>query len=169
MACKGFPGGASGKEPTCQCGKGMKRIRSLVREDPQGEHGKPLQYSCLENPMNRGAWWVTVHRVAKSQTWLKWLSTYTCMACKAYKVNHLVLYGKTLSTFVPCTLRVCFCSVMCSKKVDMPRAEDKCHKGVGEGRAWRSMKSFQRRTCHCHWLSTDKAAVCLLSSISCIF
>ena len=35
---------------------------------PGGGHDNPLQYSCLENPMNRGAWWVTVHRVAKSQT-----------------------------------------------------------------------------------------------------
>ena len=34
-----------------------------------------LQYSCLENPMDTGAWWATVHRVAKSQTWLKRLST----------------------------------------------------------------------------------------------
>ena len=33
-----------------------------------GEHGNPLQYSCLENPMDRGAWRATVHRVAKSQT-----------------------------------------------------------------------------------------------------
>ena len=31
-------------------------------------NGNPLQYSCLENPMDRGAWWATVHRVAKSQT-----------------------------------------------------------------------------------------------------
>ena len=31
-----------------------------------GGHGNPLQYSCLENPMDRGAWWATVHRVAKS-------------------------------------------------------------------------------------------------------
>ena len=35
---------------------------------PGGGHGNPLQYSCLENPMNRGAWWATVHRVTKSQT-----------------------------------------------------------------------------------------------------
>ena len=33
---------------------------------PGEGHGKPLQYSCLENPMDRGAWWATVHRVAKS-------------------------------------------------------------------------------------------------------
>ena len=36
---------------------------------PSGEeNGYPLQYSCLENPMDRGAWWATVHGVAKSQT-----------------------------------------------------------------------------------------------------
>ena len=38
----------------------------------------PLQYSCLENPMDRGAWWATVHRVAKSWTWLKGLSMHAC-------------------------------------------------------------------------------------------
>ena len=41
-----------------------------------GGHGNPLQYSFLENPMDRGAWWATVHRVTKSQTQLKWLSTH---------------------------------------------------------------------------------------------
>ena len=41
---------------------------------PGGGHGNPLQYSCLENPMGRGAWWATVHRISKSQTPLKQLS-----------------------------------------------------------------------------------------------
>ena len=35
---------------------------------PGGGHGNPLQYSCLENPMDRGPWWATVHRVSKSRT-----------------------------------------------------------------------------------------------------
>ena len=35
---------------------------------PGGGHGNPLQYSCLENPTDRGAWWARVHRVAKSRT-----------------------------------------------------------------------------------------------------
>ena len=43
---------------------------------PGGGHINPLQYSCLENPMNRGIWQATVHGVAKSQTQLKRLSTY---------------------------------------------------------------------------------------------
>ena len=37
-------------------------------KSPGEGHGNPLQYSCLKNPMNRRAWWVTVHGVAKGQT-----------------------------------------------------------------------------------------------------
>jgi len=44
---------------------------------PGAGNGNPLQYSCLENSMDRGAWQATVHGVAKSQTWLKRLSTHT--------------------------------------------------------------------------------------------
>ena len=40
-------------------------------KSPGGEHGNPLQYSCLENPMDRGAWWATVHGVTKSRTRLR--------------------------------------------------------------------------------------------------
>ena len=51
-----------------------------------GGHGNPLQYSCLENPMDRGAWQATVHRVAKSWTWLKQLSTHTCTSQTISKI-----------------------------------------------------------------------------------
>ena len=44
---------------------------------PGGEHSNPLQYSCLENPMDRGAWRATVHMVAKGQTCLKQLGMHT--------------------------------------------------------------------------------------------
>ena len=43
---------------------------------PGGGHSNPLQYSCLENPMGRGAWRATVHKVIKSQTQLKQLNTH---------------------------------------------------------------------------------------------
>ena len=45
----------------------MGSISGLERSPGRG-HGNPLQYSCLENPMDRGAWWATVHRVRKSWT-----------------------------------------------------------------------------------------------------
>ena len=62
----------SGKEFACSAGD-TGLIPGSGRSPGVG-NSNPLQYSCLENPMNRGAWWVTVHRVANSQTWLKWLS-----------------------------------------------------------------------------------------------
>ena len=49
---------------------------------PGGGQGNPLQYSSLENPMDRGAWWATVHRFAKNQTQLKRLSTHAHVAQK---------------------------------------------------------------------------------------
>ena len=51
-------------------------IPGLGRSPWEG-HGDPLQYFCLENPMDRGAWWPKVHRVTKSQMQLKRLSTHT--------------------------------------------------------------------------------------------
>ena len=62
-----IPGGSDGKEFTCNAGDpGL-----IPRSDPRvrkKENGYPLQFSCLENPMDRGAWWARVHGVAKSQT-----------------------------------------------------------------------------------------------------
>ena len=49
---------------------------------PGGGYGNPLQYTCLENPMDRGAWKATAHRVTKSWTWLKGLSTHTPLLCR---------------------------------------------------------------------------------------
>ena len=72
----GFPGGTSGKESACQCRRCKRgRFDPWVRKTPWRRlHGNPHQYSCLENPMDRGAWQATVHRVTKSQTQLKRLS-----------------------------------------------------------------------------------------------
>ena len=68
----GLPFGTSGKEPTCQC-RDIRDEGSVpgLRRSPGGGHGNPLQYSCLENPMDRGAWRATVRGVAESQTRLK--------------------------------------------------------------------------------------------------
>ena len=68
----GFPDGASGKEPTYQCSRRNRcGFYPWVGKIPWRGHGDPLQYFCLENPMDRGAWQAAVPRVAKSQTQLK--------------------------------------------------------------------------------------------------
>ena len=72
-----FPSISSGKEPSCQC---RRHKRHRLGRSPIGGHGSLLQYYWLENPVDRKSWWATVHRVAKSQTQLKWLSMqHTCM------------------------------------------------------------------------------------------
>ena len=54
---------------------------------PGGVHGNPLQYSCLENPTHRGAWWATVHRVARSQTQLRLFSMHIDIISKAQTIE----------------------------------------------------------------------------------
>ena len=69
----GFPGGSEGKASACNVGD----LSSIPGSgtSPGEENGNPLQYSCLENPMDRGAWQATIHGVAESQTVLKRLRT----------------------------------------------------------------------------------------------
>ena len=77
---EGFPGGSVGKELACNAGDAgdLGSILGSGRS-PGGGHSNPLQDSCLGNPMDRGARWATVLRVAKRWTWLKWLSTHSNM------------------------------------------------------------------------------------------
>ena len=72
---KSFPGSSDGKASAYNAGD-PSSIPGSGRSPGEG-NGNPLQYSCLENPMDQGAWWATVHRVTKSQTQLKQLSMHT--------------------------------------------------------------------------------------------
>ena len=66
------------KNPPVNAGDvGDSGLISRLGRSPGGRHGNPLQYSCLEKPMDRGAWWATVHTITKSRTWLKWLRMHT--------------------------------------------------------------------------------------------
>ena len=64
----GFPNGSAGKESACNA-ENTGLIPGLQRSPIEG-NGNPLEFSCLKNPMDRGAWWATVHGVANSQTQL---------------------------------------------------------------------------------------------------
>ena len=65
---KGFPGGSVGKEFACNVGD-LGSIPGLGRS-PRAGHGNLIKYSCLENSMDRRAWWAMAHGVVKSQTQL---------------------------------------------------------------------------------------------------
>ena len=63
---EGFPGGSGGKESACNAGD-VGLIPGSGRS-PGGGNGNSLQYSCLENPIDRGVWWAIVHGVTESDT-----------------------------------------------------------------------------------------------------
>ena len=73
-------------------------VPPLGQEDPlEKEHGNPLQYSCLENPMDRGAWQAAVHGVTKSRTRLKRLSTHAgilLLGSASYFAANLIILKK---------------------------------------------------------------------------
>ena len=71
----GFPGGTGGKEHTCQRRRHKRCSFDPCQQDPL-EEDHPLQYCCLENPMDGGVWWATVCRV--TTRWM-WLSDLACM------------------------------------------------------------------------------------------
>ena len=78
---EGFPDGASGEEPATNTDvRNMGLIPGLGRS-PGGGHCNPLQYSCLENPMDSEAWWAAVQWVAESQTRLKRLGGSVAKSC----------------------------------------------------------------------------------------
>ena len=76
---KGFSGGSEVKASASNVGD----LGSIPESgsSPGVGNGSPLQYSCLENPMDGGAWQATPHGFAKSQTWLKWLGMHTQIYC----------------------------------------------------------------------------------------
>ena len=92
----GFSGGIKGKEPTCQCRRHKRSgFHAWMGKIPRWGHGNPLQYTSLENLMDRGAWWATVHRVSKSRTWLKRLSRHApvILPCNELKMEKRYMKG----------------------------------------------------------------------------
>ena len=109
-----FPGGSDGKASTLKAGD-LGSIPGSGRSPGEG-NDTPLQYSCLENPMDGGAWWTTVHGVAKNRTRLTSLTyiVYICQFQSPKSCQH------PLFPFVPpwyphvCSL--CLCLYFCFAK-----------------------------------------------------
>ena len=109
--------------------RGIKDMGSIPGSgrSPGGGHGNPLQYSYLENPMDRGAWWVTVHGVTRSQTRLKWLYTHTQARNLCPRAHYLLFSHSVMSnasqphglrhTRFPCPPSPGRCSNSCSFSV----------------------------------------------------
>ena len=77
----GFSNGSLVKESACNAGD-TGNVGSIPGSgrSPEGGNGNPLQYSCQENPMDRGVWWATVHKVARRWRWLSdWRHIHMCL------------------------------------------------------------------------------------------
>ena len=91
-----FPGGSEVKASACNVGD-LGSIPGLGRSPGEG-NGKTLQYSCLVNPMDGGAWWATVHGVTKSWTrlsnfiYVTYLLMYSNKFCKYLEALLLIIH-----------------------------------------------------------------------------
>ena len=94
----GFPGGSDGKVSACNAGD-PGSIPGGGRSPGEG-NGTPLQYSCLENPMDGGAWKAAVHGVAQSRTWLKWPSSSSSSMTQRMKCKCSGLVVKVLPSLL---------------------------------------------------------------------
>ena len=84
----GCPGDSDGKECACNAGDSGS-LPGWVRSPGEG-NGSPLQYSCLGNPMDRGAWWATVHGVGEESDMTERLSTQAMLLCAFYLPSALL-------------------------------------------------------------------------------
>ena len=110
-----LPGWSSSKESSCSAGDagGTGSIPGSGRSPEEGD-GNPLQDSCLENPMDRGAWWAMVHEVTKSWTRLSdFTFTFHFRALEKAMATH----SRTLAWKIPWTMEHCRIRSMGSQRV----------------------------------------------------
>ena len=108
-----FPGGTSDKEPTCQC-RSCRRLGLIPGpgRSPGRGHDNPLQYSCQENPTDRGVWQPTVQRVGKSRTQLKWLSMHAHNSSCQLPHKDMNIWRKYISSlFIKLPRVICYLSI----------------------------------------------------------
>ena len=106
----GLPWWLSGKESTCQCRR--HRFNSWVRKLPWRRKWQPPPVYLPGKPMDRGAWWATIHRVAQSQTQLKRLSMHACMSSVyvSIPISQVILLLHTVTSW----LSICLFSTSAS-------------------------------------------------------
>ena len=107
----GFPGGSDSKASACDA-EDPGSIPGSGRSPGEG-NGNPLQYSCLENPMDEGAWWATVHGVAKSQTRLSDFTSLqkiqtVSLPSRGKRIIKLIKKSMILYTFFHLEIDTCF-------------------------------------------------------------
>ena len=123
----GFPGGSEVKASACNAGD-LGSIPGSGRSPGEGD-GNPLQYSCLENPMDVGAWSAIVHGVAKSRTWL---SHFTSLHFKGEKQNAMILRMYHRS-YIRMEEEKVTCSLVVRERIFMQLYASDCSMAWGSG------------------------------------
>ena len=120
---RGFPDGSEGKESSCNVGDtgDLGLIPESGRYPGEG-NGYPLQYSCLENRMDRGAWWAKVHGVTKSQTRLS-----DSTAVRLQSLSPSVALSPSFPTMLGHGERVSVSSQEGSPPPDLQHLDQTCH------------------------------------------
>ena len=125
-------------------------VRSPRSRSPREENGNPLKYSCLKNPMDRGAWRATVHRVTKSQTQLKQLSRHASRVladdCHWLNLCMTVFWkqGTNQSTF--CNFRTWECYIHLEEDTLHGRRDERDRKEVGNNMGLQAIGTQTRRS-----------------------
>ena len=120
-----IPGGSDGKQSNCNGGD-LVSVPGLGRSPGVG-NGYPLQYSGLDNSMDRGAWQATVHGVAKCRTWLREFNFLLSLSCNGHIAFLLIskIQGKSLliiPTPFPCIYTI-YCPNGQGRSVDCGRSQ----------------------------------------------
>ena len=110
----GFPGGSEGKESACKAAD-LGSIPGWGRTPGEGS-SYPLQYSCLENSMDRGALWATVHGVAESRIWLSNWHTHLITDEVKKCWWSIPMHGSTLQRCQSNKYLQCFHARLCAKR-----------------------------------------------------
>ena len=105
----GFPCGSDSKESACNSGDPDSPL-GLGRSPGEG-NGNPLQYSCLQNSMDRGAWWATDHEVSKSWTWLSVIITFLYFLPWFHDISPILKVGLFFSSISSLIFSLSFISV----------------------------------------------------------
>ena len=161
LTTMGFPSGSVVKNLPANAGDTVLIPKS--GRSPGKGNGPPLQYSCLRNPVDRGAWWASVHGVAKSWTQLNTHAMWRIINCSHHVVNHIPKtdFFQTTSLYLLTPPNVifqspCFLRTMDAKEVLLWGCKEKLEtilrgNGAAEIGCW-TQSSWKWKSLHQVWL-----------------
>ena len=146
---KNLPASAGNLRDTCSI-TGLGRF-------PRGGHGNPLQFSCLENPMNRGAWCATTHMVIKSWMWLRWINMHTVVYAPIFSVRNKAYNLKSIKEKLSShtNITASFCSEFCLPRHLIPLRDSNTSLCI----RFKGLKNLRNFACNYRWVCIDECFI----------